>query len=81
VRELENRIKKGIILCNGPLIDSSDLDINDTAEAILPLAEARENFQRSYILNALDSNDGNKARTAKELDIDQRTIYRYLEKG
>ncbi|MBN2801514.1 MAG: sigma 54-interacting transcriptional regulator [Deltaproteobacteria bacterium] len=82
VREMENRIKKGIILSEGQIIDAADLDLqgDDEQDVIYSLAVAKENFQRDYILNALKRNDGNRAHTARELDVDPRTIYRYLEK-
>ncbi len=82
VRELENKIKKAVILCEGNMIGSGDLDLG---EEVLPqtlsLAEARDNFQRNYVLDVLGRNNGNRTKTAKDLDVDPRTIYRYLEKA
>lgn len=82
VRELENRIKKAIILCDSTMLGQEDLDlVEETLPEILPLAVAREEFQRKYVLNVLAQNNGNRTKTAKELDVDPRTIYRYLEKA
>ncbi len=82
VREVENRIKKAVILCEGSMIGAADLDLSEEAlPEVLPLAEARERFQHRYVLEALEANGGNRTKTARELGVDPRTIYRYLEKA
>jgi DNA-binding NtrC family response regulator len=52
----------------------------ESQEAILPLEKAKEEFQRKYVLAALERNNGNRTQTARELGVDPRTIFRYLEK-
>ena len=47
---------------------------------ILPLTEAREQFTRQYILETLERNGGNRTQTARDLGVDPRTIFRYLER-
>ncbi|MGC8927282.1 MAG: sigma 54-interacting transcriptional regulator [Myxococcota bacterium] len=80
IREMENRIKKAVILAKHPLIEKEDLEIPEEDETpILPLAQAREEFQRKYILQVLRKNGGNRTKTAKDLGVDPRTIFRYLE--
>jgi DNA-binding NtrC family response regulator len=49
-------------------------------EQILPLAEARELWQRDYINHVLALNSGNRTKTARDLGVDPRTIFRHLEK-
>jgi transcriptional regulator with GAF, ATPase, and Fis domain len=81
VRELQNRVKKAVLMCDSPLVGPDDLDIeSDAADRILPLAVAKEEFQKHYILDALKRNQGNRTKTAEELGVDPRTIFRYLEK-
>lgn len=81
VRELENKIKKAIVLCEKTVIGPEDLELTpDKLTPILPLEKAKEEFQRKYILEVLALNNGNKTKTAKELGVDPRTIFRYLEK-
>ena len=80
IRELENRIRKAVLFADGPTISSSALEIGEQEEEILPLAIAREKFEREYILSVLRKNRGNRTKTAKDLGVDPRTIFRYLEK-
>jgi transcriptional regulator with PAS, ATPase and Fis domain len=47
---------------------------------VLPLAQAKEEFQKRYINEVLDRNAGNRTKTAKDLGVDPRTIFRHLEK-
>jgi transcriptional regulator with GAF, ATPase, and Fis domain len=81
VRQLENRIKKAIVLCDKTLVGPEDLDLfPETLTSIMTLAQAREEFQRRYILEVLERNNGNRTKTARDLGVDPRTIFRYLEK-
>ncbi len=82
IRELENRIKKAVVLSDKALLGPEDLDLSpDDLPAILPLAEAKEKFQREYINEVLALNAGNRTKTARDLGVDPRTIFRHLEKG
>jgi transcriptional regulator with GAF, ATPase, and Fis domain len=82
IRELENRIKKAVVLADRALLGPEDLDLSpDDLPAILPLAEAKEKFQRDYINEILILNSGNRTKTARDLGVDPRTIFRHLEKG
>ena len=81
VRQLENRIKKAIVLCDKTLIGPEDMDLFPEAlKPISTLAQAREDFQRRYILEVLERNNGNRTKTARDLGVDPRTIFRYLER-
>ena len=48
--------------------------------AIEPLNDAQETWKINYIRQALDVNNWNKAQTARDLGVDARTIFRYIEK-
>ena len=81
VRELENRIKKAVVLSDGPLVRAEDLDFPpEELPPLIPLPEAKEAFERQYVLDALKRHGGNRARTARALGVDPRTIFRLLEK-
>ena len=41
--------------------------------------KAREEFPRRYVLEVLERNNGNRTKTARDLGVDPRTIFRYLE--
>jgi transcriptional regulator with GAF, ATPase, and Fis domain len=81
IRELENRLKKAIVLGDKALLGPEDLDLKpDDLPPILALAEAKEKFQRDYINEVLALNNGNRTKTARDLGVDPRTIFRHLEK-
>jgi transcriptional regulator with GAF, ATPase, and Fis domain len=81
IRELENRIKKAIVLCESSVIGPDDLGLTgDVLPQILTLAEAKDRFQREYINEVLALNNGNRTKTARDLGVDPRTVFRHLEK-
>ena len=81
VRQLESRIKKAVIMSDRALLNSEDLGIlKSERRHIRPLAEAEEAFKLEYVREVLEMNNWNKAQTARDLDVDPRTIFRYIEK-
>jgi transcriptional regulator with GAF, ATPase, and Fis domain len=81
IRELENRIKKAIVLCESTVIGPDDLGLTgDVLPQILTLSDAKDKFQREYINEVLALNNGNRTKTARDLGVDPRTIFRHLEK-
>jgi transcriptional regulator with GAF, ATPase, and Fis domain len=81
IRQLENRIKKAVVLAERPLISPDDLELRpEQLEPILPLAHARDEWQKRYINEVLERNGGNRTKTAKDLGVDPRTIFRHLER-
>ena len=81
VRQLENRVKKAVIMSDRALLNANDLGIEATDKReILPLDEATEQFKMTYIREALELNNWNKAQTGRDLGVDPRTIFRYIEK-
>ncbi len=81
IRQLQNKLKKAIVLADASVLTPDDLDLMpELLEPILPLSEAKERFAFRYIMEALDRNEGNRTQTARELEVDPRTIFRYLEK-
>jgi transcriptional regulator with GAF, ATPase, and Fis domain len=81
IRQLENRLKKAVVLAEKTHLGPSDLDLNpEDLEIVMSLAEAKEDFQKRYITRVLERNNGNRTKTAKDLGVDPRTIFRHLEK-
>jgi len=82
VRQLQNRVKKALVLADKTMVGAEDLELaEDAFEPIVPLTEAREDFTRTYILDILERNGGNRTKTARDLGVDPRTIFRYLERA
>lgn len=80
VRQLENRMRRAIVMCDHNRITTADLDIKaETTSNIMPLADALERFRSRYITESLERNAGNRTKTASELGVDPRTIFRHLE--
>jgi len=81
IRELENRVKKAAVLSDGPLVTAEDIDLRpDDLEPAMPLSQALEEYRKRYINEMLERNGGNRTKTAKDLDVDPRTVFRHLEK-
>lgn len=81
IRQLENRIKKAVILSDKVVLEPDDLDLQpEDLEDIMTLSEAKDRFQRRYINEVLARNNGNRTKTARDLGVDPRTIFRHLEK-
>ncbi len=81
IREMENKLKRAVILSDKAMIGPKDLELSeDILVPVLQLSDAKEEFQRRYINQVLKRNDGNRTKTAKDLGVDPRTIFRHLEK-
>ncbi|HXN81174.1 MAG TPA: sigma 54-interacting transcriptional regulator [Myxococcales bacterium] len=81
IRQLENRIKKAVVLADRPLVGPDDLELDPSQlDPILPLAQARDEWQKRYINEVLERNAGNRTKTARDLGVDPRTIFRHLER-
>lgn len=81
IRQLENRIKKAVIMADRVQLSPEDLELSDSElEPIKPLHQAKEEFQRRYINEVLGRNNGNRTKSAQDLGVDPRTIFRHLER-
>jgi two-component system response regulator HydG len=82
VRELAHAVERGVILATGDEIRDADLDLVATqvdtathfAGEVVPMIE----MQRSYARWALAQLGGHKTRTADKLDVDAKTLNRWL---
>jgi two-component system, NtrC family, response regulator HydG len=85
VRELENAIERAVILCLGHQITPEDLpdELSNGGGAGLQVSigsgMTMDEIEMMVIRNALKKNHGDKGKTAEELGISIRTIYRKLE--
>jgi len=87
VRELRNVIERLMIMVPGDVITLADLTFLDGAMlaadeapgvAPVPLHEARDRFEREYILRALAAQNGNISRTADALGVERSNLYRKM---
>jgi two-component system NtrC family response regulator len=86
VRELENRVRRAVILGIGPEIKAADLDLvgedDPAAPAVdgrsLSLREAREQAERAALREALARADGNLSAAARLLEVSRPTLYTLL---
>ena len=85
IRELENLIKRASILVKSLEIAPRDLSyMMETSSKTMTvekktMKEATDEFQREHIRRLLAENNGDKSRTAKELDIERAHLYRKMK--
>ena len=82
VRELENRIRRAVILADGRKVTPKDLELTSpyTRYEGQSLREAREALDRALIQQALARNNGNLTLTASDLGISRPTLYELMQK-
>jgi PAS domain S-box-containing protein len=81
VRELENIIEHGCVLCPGNLIRVRHLpDWLNPSNSPLDAPSSIEDAERQFILSMLEKNGWNILKTAKELKIHKTTLYRKIKK-
>jgi two-component system, NtrC family, nitrogen regulation response regulator NtrX len=83
VRELRNVIERLAILLPHDTIAAEDVQLGAPAAAPqvpqnLPLREARDEFEKQYILERLREFAGNVSRTADALGVERSNLYRKL---
>ncbi|MCL7743870.1 sigma-54 dependent transcriptional regulator [Guyparkeria hydrothermalis] len=82
IRELMNRLRRGIVLADGPTVSLPDLEALRTGEdnAIVTLAEARERADRDAIVTAIAQAGHNVSEAARLLDVSRCTLHRLIRK-
>jgi two-component system nitrogen regulation response regulator NtrX len=90
VRELRNLVERLMIMVPGDRVSSRDLTFLEhgivatphatvsTAPPIAPLHDARDEFEKRYILRALAAQQGNMSRTAEVLGVERSNLYRKM---
>ncbi len=81
VRELENKLNRAAITCVNQVIESEDLQLSETSFRTMSYKEAREMFDRKFLLNALRQSKGNISLAAKVSGLTRPTLYDMLKKN
>ena len=82
IRELENRVKRAVIMANGSILTPADLELTSPYAKYhgQDLKESREALERDMVQGALARNRGHLTRTATELGISRPTLYSLMAK-
>lgn len=82
VRELQNRVKRAVIMADGKRLTEKDLELTDAADSVptTTLKEARETVERELVEQALKKHLGRISSAATELGISRPTLYELMEK-
>ena len=89
VRELRNLVERIAILGQdnmekieniiyNTLNPKLNIDKNKSISTELTLKEARDNFEKEYLVKQLKKNDGNVSKTAKSVGMDRTALHRKL---
>ena len=83
VREMENIVQRSVVLAGGPVLQLRDLPLDlampETGPRLaedtgLPLRDAREQFERQYVLRVLERVGWNQSRAARLLGLHRNTL-------
>ncbi len=80
IRELENKVKRAVIMCDTQRVAPLDLGLGVSGEMSLNLRQVREVAERSAINQALSTTNGNVSAAAKLLGITRPTFYDLAKK-
>jgi DNA-binding NtrC family response regulator len=89
IRELKNVVHRLLILGSGANIDQEEIDLSIgeirekgesgiPPEFDLPLKEAREQFERSYLEHQLRETGGSMSKMAKRVGLERTHLYRKI---
>ena len=81
MRELQNKIKRAVLMARQPVIEAAELNIRqeetDGGINLFPETEAEE---KQSILKALTASGGHRRKAAEMLHVDPSTLYRKMKK-
>ena len=91
IRQLENAVEQAVALSYQPILTPEDFRLDAHSDAVssfkapeqdgeflFPDTPTLEEVKKRYVLHVLSRNQGNVSRTARDLNIDRRSLYRML---
>ncbi len=80
VREMQNRIRRGVVMAERDRIEPRDIDLESTGGEVKSLREIRDEAEVAAISLALARNNYNITRAATDLDISRPTLHDLIKK-
>ena len=81
VRELENCIKRAVIMAEGSVISSADLGLStEVGSQMLNLRQVRDAAEKQAVVRVLAREGGNLSKSAEMLGISRPTLYELLDR-
>ena len=82
IRELEHTIEKAVIICDGPVLESSYFEFPHVRKeaAKQPKVQTLEEMEYMMIKEAMEKNEGNLSLVANQLGISRQTLYNKLKR-
>lgn len=82
VREMINRIRRAMVMCEHRLITAADLGLEKSVQvrSLVTLDQIRTEAEREAIKHTLRRTNNNLSRASHELGVSRMTLYRLIEK-
>ena len=81
VREMENCVKRAVIMAEGTIIGPADLELNaEVRSEDLNLRQVRDSAEKQAVMRVLGRTDGNMSKAAEMLGISRPTLYELLDR-
>jgi len=82
VRQLRNVVERCAVLCSSALIPETLVEkaLEGSSGELLSLSEARDRFERDYLLRLLQMTEGNVSQAARLADRNRSDFYKLLRK-
>ena len=85
IRELKNLIERQVIMTASPVIDARDVQLLKNRQggvdyfSYRTLKEARDAFEREFLIKKIEDNNWNISKTAEILDIERSNLHRKIK--
>lgn len=80
IREMENKLKRAVIMCDQKNIGLMDLGLPQHDDLSLNLRAVRQEAEKAAIIRAVNMSDGNISAAAKLLGVTRPTLYDLIKK-